>query len=799
MCILPWHLLLWWAKSRLTGLSEQACDDWVLATGQPGADYAESLLDLPPGKQMAFVPAVVGSKKGLAGRVRRILKDSCGNPRTGAAWAVAVSIAAVCVVAGISFAQTRPAKPQAPSEPESAVVPSDDGYPLTEIGKDQVVQKFFKLTHYSPSDMSRIVGPLLSDIGHISADEDTRTLSAIDTAENLMRIEKVIAHFDVRGAERVVTEIFHVYNGDPSDIVQMIVRVLRYPVDKRPLTDAPTSAVTVIGPSGQPVVLIPQQRYKWIIAKASSEDMKKIAELIEKLDKKESKVVREYESVKVRDADAREVAERLNEAIQQMPGTELQQGVLFQPLLRARQIIIFGRKDLREMAKKLIAEMDIPSGLFETRVFKLKYAVADKVKENLEDLYEQEAGYSYSSGGYSRRPRNVETSEMVRIIAFPTMRQVTVITSPENMRKIAEQIAEWDVPLDLDQIKPRIITLKNSDPVQMHDLLKRLFAGEGGGEVNIYDVIFGKDAEEKRKTVGPLNRQLTFEEVPGTKKIIVISSFPEAYDVVEELILELDKQKMAAKDVKQIREWIAKLQSEGRLKRSNISGVRILIEINALTMDVGLLKGLSLDAISVGGSMSWSEYCADDSVKLASFMLDQPAVDLLLGTAMENEDAKMLISQRMFVKDGEEVRAFSGQDIPFISGYSEPSEPSEKPTPGIKYMEVGTSIQIRAQLRPDKARVYLRVESSTTRIRGFKERTYMDRYTHMVPQRESFRSGMMHIVPLGKTLLIGQRISKSSRPTLADMPLVEKGLPDETSPRELEILLTLAKPTVSRK
>lgn len=79
-CILPWQPLLWWAKSHLVSLSERACDDWVLATGQSGTDYAESLLDLAPGRQMAFVPGVVSSKKTLAGRIRRILHDQRANP-----------------------------------------------------------------------------------------------------------------------------------------------------------------------------------------------------------------------------------------------------------------------------------------------------------------------------------------------------------------------------------------------------------------------------------------------------------------------------------------------------------------------------------------------------------------------------------------------------------------------------------------------------------------------------------------------------------------------------------------------
>ena len=110
VCFLPWHPLLWLAKSHLISLSERACDDWVVASGQPGTDYAESLLNLTPGGQMAFVPAVVSSKRGLAGRVRRILKDSRANPRTGAGWALTVSILAVCLTVGVAFAQTRPAK-----------------------------------------------------------------------------------------------------------------------------------------------------------------------------------------------------------------------------------------------------------------------------------------------------------------------------------------------------------------------------------------------------------------------------------------------------------------------------------------------------------------------------------------------------------------------------------------------------------------------------------------------------------------------------------------------------------------
>jgi len=78
----------------------------------------------------------------------------------------------------------------------------------------------------------------------------------------------------------------------------------------------------------------------------------------------------------------------------------------------------------------------------------------------------------------------------------------------------------------------------------MADLLTTLFSEEARGRPSFFDLYFGR-GEERKKIVGPLYGQLTFEAVPGTKKIIVISKIPEAYKVVEELVADLDKQEMA--------------------------------------------------------------------------------------------------------------------------------------------------------------------------------------------------------------------------------------------------------------
>jgi general secretion pathway protein D len=470
-----------------------------------------------------------------------------------------------------------------------------DDQPLALIeNKDQIVQKFFKMDSYRPTQMAQVIQPLISEYGYVSADETTSTLLVIDTVQNLMRLERIIVEFDVPAAQQSETGIFIVEHGDPSEIVQMLnillgqsqgistIRTARMAADRgrfggppqfqqssqssggsqQGRTDASkgtgaATSVVVASTRGQ-IILIPEPRRKWIIARASAEDMKLIDEWIKKLDRAEP-VESEYEAVQLRYADAEEVERSVEEGFRDLPGTEFLPSIVVKPLPASKQVLVFGRKDLREMVKKIIAEIDIPPGQFVTEYFKLKYADPDQIKTNIDELY-QEGTYGSSSsrssyGGfyspfasYGRRS-STTSSEMVKVLSYASLKQITVIASPENMKKVAEQIAEWDRPLDVNEVKPRIIELRNSDPVQLADLLNTLFSQSTGssGRVSIVDMIFGgmSATQQRQKIIGPLYGQLTFEDVPGTKKIIVISKIPEAYDVVEQLVLDLDKEEMA--------------------------------------------------------------------------------------------------------------------------------------------------------------------------------------------------------------------------------------------------------------
>jgi len=105
VCLVPWQPLMWWAKRRLGRLSEQACDDWVVACGTNPVDYAESLLKWSPEAQMAFIPTVVASKKELDERIRRLLQNPTASPRAGLGWTLTVAVLISCLTAGLALAQ----------------------------------------------------------------------------------------------------------------------------------------------------------------------------------------------------------------------------------------------------------------------------------------------------------------------------------------------------------------------------------------------------------------------------------------------------------------------------------------------------------------------------------------------------------------------------------------------------------------------------------------------------------------------------------------------------------------------
>ncbi|MBN1817355.1 MAG: hypothetical protein JW828_08335 [Sedimentisphaerales bacterium] len=445
--------------------------------------------------------------------------------------------------------------------------------------KNMIVEKFFRLKSYDATRLSQIITPLIAEYGHVTALANTNDVVVIDTVENLTRIERIVRQLDIAESEQVVEQIFEIQNGDPAEIVQLLQIILSggtqssgggqdrsrgRPSDSdsrssrsegRPGATTVNPASTVTISTEIPIRLIPMPKQNWIIARASERDMDLIESWIKKLDISQS-TEQGQSVIPVRYVDPREVARAVQSAIEDMPGTQFEASIVVEALTQSKQIVVWGSEENRKMVERLVAEIDLPGmDIFIERTFKLNYADPDQIKTNIDGLYGElssrtTGGRSYNIyGGYSSYGSSSTAEDTVKVIAYPTLRQVTVIASEKNMQKIAKQITEeWDVPLDISKDQYRLVTLHNSDPVQMAQLLSTLFsATDSGSSNNLIRMIMGGRVmeDEKSKIVGSLYGMFTFEPVPNTKKIIIISKIPEAYDVIEKLIKDLDSEEKA--------------------------------------------------------------------------------------------------------------------------------------------------------------------------------------------------------------------------------------------------------------
>lgn len=446
--------------------------------------------------------------------------------------------------------------------------------PLARVqDKTSMVEKWFQMYNYRPSNLVEMIKPLVGEHGYAMADENTGRVAVIDTVDNLLRIEKIIKELDIPESDQMVEQVFEVEYGNPEEIVTVMELILSD--QARQATRTPGGASSAQPQQGQsssgrsgggssrtpsqtltsvviqgtttPIRLIPVAKQRWIIARANREDMKRIAEWITKLDLAEIAAPQQT-VVPVIYASVDEVVEMINRTLRDMPSVKGKSTVVVEGLEASKQIVIFGDEDGRTMVEKMIAQIDLPSGdYFVERTFKLKHADPDQIKQNIEGLYSQTSTTSRSYSYYDFNRSRTDPKNEVKVISYPTQKQVTVIASEQNMEKITRQIEqEWDVPLDIQRDQYRILTLQNSDPVKMAELLNKLFSAEDSstGSSNLMRMLFGDSTESKQKIVGSLYGLLTFEPVPDTKKLIVISKIPEAYEVIERLVNQLDGQEM---------------------------------------------------------------------------------------------------------------------------------------------------------------------------------------------------------------------------------------------------------------
>ncbi|MCK4850205.1 MAG: hypothetical protein KAT11_02585 [Phycisphaerae bacterium] len=445
----------------------------------------------------------------------------------------------------------------------------------------QIVTKEFLIQHYDVVKMQAVIKPMLPDFARTVADPDTRKLFVTDTVANLLRIEQVVAGMDIPSAEQTVTKIYQVKHGDAVEITSFVRHLIagemsidvkdiitgeepkkaaprppeprRGPRGRRPPPTPATPAkaaetgIIKIVPSKTPVTLVPNISRNWIIVAAPAEMMDQIISWLELLDKPRE-VEKDYEEYEVKFADVADIAEmaqQVEQTLQDMPGIDAH----VVPFGQSKRIFVSGSKRGREMAMELLSKVDNADAekQIDYKTIILKHADAEEMAQRIETLFSQMevAGRSRSYGSTYEYYRRSTEATKVRVMADKRRNAITVITDPDTMKEIEELIAEEDVAIDPSEAKPKIYELEYADPAEVKEFLTEMFSGSEPRRMTYFDLIFGGGRQQEVKPVGRLLGQFTFHVMPSSNKLIVQSKSVANFQVITDLIAELDQPQLA--------------------------------------------------------------------------------------------------------------------------------------------------------------------------------------------------------------------------------------------------------------
>lgn len=287
----------------------------------------------------------------------------------------------------------------------------------------------------------------------------------------------------------------------------------------------------------------------------------------------------------------------------------------------SNQISVMGNVALLQRIERLINSLDRPAaGALQTETFRLRYADATSVRNQINDLFGESSGAARGNnnnenrqnwrfgGGGGGEQASAATSGEIRVSASTQQNSVTVVADPAVLEQIRMQIeSEWDRPLPEEAVTPRIYDLKHTDPVKVAQLLTGLFGGStttgatggGGNQQQGNQSRPDQGAPSSGQGAGRLAGQFTFQAIPDASRLVVVAKSPDNLAVIDNIIQGIDQpQTVGLPEVIELKHASAEDLAE---------------QVNALLAQDGTLAQIrrAEEGLSAGDSAGASPFAAD--------------------------------------------------------------------------------------------------------------------------------------------------------------------------------------------
>ena len=430
-----------------------------------------------------------------------------------------------------------------------------------------VVDKVFRVEHYDVNRLKDLVVPMLPEYAFLISDPNLDRIVVTAAAADLIHIEALVERLDVPRANDTVERVFIIKNGDASEIATMVRTILAGTLGNEGMavftTPAPGSSGNNNNRGGRnnrnnrsgsggnnaetqnlyverseaPIMLQADLSRNWIIAAAPPNVMDQIEKWVTELDQPKERN-EPYELFDITHADVEELAGQINEAINAMPDADIRTSVRVIPFVKSRQILVYGSQRGRALVRSLLDQLDIESSQFQIiKEIELQHDSAENVKAKIEELFGQEQS---GSGNRYYFGRGSQPKQDLTVTADTQRNTITIMTDPLRLKRIEKVISEqWDLPIDLDAVKPRVYELRYTDPVQVQTLLEEMFTKSSS--TSSFSWFSGRQTTESSTPVGRLFGEFSFNAMQDSNKLIVSTKNAANYAVIDELLEEIDQ------------------------------------------------------------------------------------------------------------------------------------------------------------------------------------------------------------------------------------------------------------------
>jgi general secretion pathway protein D len=208
----------------------------------------------------------------------------------------------------------------------------------------------------------------------------------------------------------------------------------------------------------------------------------------------------------------------------------------------SNQIVLLGDIGLCQQVQLLIDQLDRIWRSGRLKTFRLKYADASEMSNNILDLFE-EAGSSSSRTQPARNtrtrtttPASTGTDEVeLRLTVNMQQNSVTVQAEPDAMEEIEKLIlTEWDLPRATETSKMYI--LQYSDPIKVRNLLQEIL-GDGAQASSAG----GRGQTQRADVTQAISGVYRFEAYPDKNALLVLSKTEESFAFLDSIIDSIDQ------------------------------------------------------------------------------------------------------------------------------------------------------------------------------------------------------------------------------------------------------------------